>query len=70
MITMTLALHSIIDTTEKWAKSCQLSGQFGLSRAAIVPEALNVYRGWLMTSWVCEMLITASVLISLINCAH
>ena len=70
MITMTLALHSIIAMPEKWAKSCQISGQPGLSHAAIVLEALGEYRAWLMASWVFQMLITAAVLISLINRAH
>jgi hypothetical protein len=70
MITMTLAIHSIIAMPEKWAKTCQISGQSGLSHAAIVLEALNEYRGWLMTSWILQMSITAAVLISLINCAR
>jgi hypothetical protein len=70
MIAMTLAIHSIIDMPEKWAKTCQVSGQSRLSHAALVLQALNEYRGWLKTSWVCEMLITAAVFISLINYAH
>jgi hypothetical protein len=67
---MILALHSIIAMPEKWAKARQISGQPGLSHAAIVLEALNEYRAWLTTSWIFQMLITAAVLISLINGVH
>jgi hypothetical protein len=70
MITMTLAIHSIIAMPEKWAKTCQIFGRSGLSHAAIVLGALNEYRVWLTVSWFFQMLITAAVLISLINCAH
>jgi hypothetical protein len=70
MITMTLTIHSIIAMPEKWAKACQISGQSRLSHAAIVLEALAEYRAWLMASWIFQMLITAAVLISLINRAH
>jgi hypothetical protein len=70
MITMTLAVHSITAMPEKLAKTCQISGQSGLSHAAIVLEALGEYRAWLMASWIFQMLITAAVLISLINRAH
>jgi hypothetical protein len=70
MITMTLTIHSIIAMPEKWAKACQISGQSRLWHAAIVLEALAEYRPWLMASWIFQMLITAAVLISLINRAH
>jgi hypothetical protein len=70
MITMILAIHSTIDMPEKWAKTCQIPGQSGLSHAAIVLEALNEYRGWLTASWIFQMFITVVVLISLINAAH
>jgi hypothetical protein len=70
MITMTLATRLIIAMPEKWAKTCQVSGQSRLSHAAIVLEALGEYRAWLMASWIFQMLITAAVLISLINRAH
>jgi len=70
MITMILAVHSITAMPEKWAKTCQISGQSRLSHAAIVLEALGEYRAWLMASWIFQMLITAAVLSSLINRAH
>jgi hypothetical protein len=70
MRTMTLAARLIIAMPEKWAKTCQISGQSRISHAAIVLEALGEYRAWLMASWILQMLITAAVLISLINRAH
>jgi hypothetical protein len=70
MITMTFAVHSIMAMPGKWAKTCQISGQSGLPHAAMVLEALNEYRTWLTTSWIFQMLITAAVLISLINSVH
>ena len=70
MITMTFAARLIVAMPEKWAKTCQISGQSRLSHAAIVLEALGEYRAWLMASWIFQMLITAAVLSSLINRAH
>jgi hypothetical protein len=66
MRTMALAVHSVPDMTEKWAKCCPIFGHPRSWYVWIERQDLEEYRGWLMTVWLCQLFVTAAILVSLV----
>lgn len=63
-----LPVQSILQMPEKWAEGCQVPVHSPSSYAGIESEDRKEYRAWLMISWICQLLVTAVLFISLVNC--
>lgn len=68
MRTKGLAIRSILELPEKWAERRPVSGQSLSACVQIRPEALTECRTWLTTWWLCQLLVTVTLLIALMGC--
>ena len=68
MRSKTLVVQSILQMPEKWAEGCQVPVHSPSSYAGIESEDRKEYRAWLMISWICQLLVTVVLLISLVGC--
>jgi hypothetical protein len=67
MENMVFASGSVLEMTEKWAKSRQVSGHPHFSQAPADPEDLEDCQFWFFASWVCQLLVATAVLSALVN---
>jgi hypothetical protein len=68
MLSKALAGQTILEMPGEWAKRCQVPGHSPASYAGVESEDRREYRGWLMISWTCQLLVTVVLLISLVGC--